>query len=356
MALSFRYTIVDVSGGYYVPVTTGSYSLRASPFSASTYAGSHVANGSWNFGVVADGVYQLWNEGTPAQVASFGEVQLVDSAISSIGITLPSNLDANSKKIVSLADGTATGDAVNYGQVVRNTGDQSIAGVKTFTSLPFTGPITPSSNYQLSTKKYVDDKVAAVTTNSFQESINKVRVFPDGTETTDQVYLSILKGVTSFAAPASDNLCLASIEGMNVGNTYISAEVNSLVSYVNLKGVGKHIWVMFNDVTETAVTTLEDMTIIFGTAGGVYGARSYNSMTFENCIIYHYHNVTLTNCVVRNCLFLGSSSYAVTVDGSTKVINSQFNNALVKAVGFSGITPNVTDGFTYAPPTDPTTP
>ena len=138
--------------------------------------------------------------------------------------------------------------------------------------------------------------------------------------------------------------------------SFITASVGSLKDYVTLKGSGKHIWVQFQDVTKTAIATLEDMTIIMGNEGSVYGARAYNSVTFENCIIYHYHNVTLTNCEVRNCLWLGSSSYAVTVDGSTKIVNSQFNNAVVDGGSFTGTKVGMIDTFTFAPPSDPTAP
>ena len=364
MALSFRQIIADVSGGNYIPVTTGTYSLRVDPFSASTYAGTHVANGSWNFGTVADGVYQLWNEaGTPAQVVSFGEVQIIDSAISSIGITLPSNMDANSKKITNLATATTTGDAVPYEQVLRLADTQVITGQKSFNSagsiVPYiTAPTTtglPTATGHFTSKYYVDSQIASIATSEFQESVRKVRVFPDGTEVTDQVYGTILKGVASFTTPTANNKCLVEIVGMGAAS-FITASVGSLKDYVTLKGSGKHIWVQFQDDAKTAIATLQDMTVIMGNEGSVYGARAYNSVTFENCIIYHYHNVTLTNCEVRNCLLLGSSSYAVTVDGSTKIVNSQFNNAVVDGGSFTGTKVGMIDTFTFAPPSDPTAP
>lgn len=41
-------------------------------------------------------------------------------------------------------------------------GDQTIAGIKTFSSFPISPSSAPTSNYQVSNKKYVDDSVSAV--------------------------------------------------------------------------------------------------------------------------------------------------------------------------------------------------
>lgn len=46
---------------------------------------------------------------------------------------------------------------VNAAGAVMNTGNESIAGVKTFTSFPITPSSGPSSDYQTANKKYVDD-------------------------------------------------------------------------------------------------------------------------------------------------------------------------------------------------------
>jgi len=47
--------------------------------------------------------------------------------------------------------------------VVLITGDQTIAGVKTFSSFPVTPSEAPTTDYQVANKKYVDDQVAGIT-------------------------------------------------------------------------------------------------------------------------------------------------------------------------------------------------
>ena len=365
MALSFRWTIADVSAGNFIPVTTGSYSLRVSTFASSTYAGTHVANGSWNFGTVADGIYQLWNEaGTPAQVVSFGEVYIVDNApafttLAVSGTSAFTGVATFTSAPKSSAAATQTTELIRWDEAVRLADTQVITGQKSFNSagsiVPYiTAPTTtglPTATGHFTSKYYVDSAVSAVTTSAFQESARKVRVFPDGTEVTDQVYLTVLAGVSSFATPTTTNLCVVEIAGMAAA-AYISGAVGSLKDYVTLKGSGKHIQLYLLDITKTAVARLEDLTVLMGQGAG-NGERSYNSMIFENCIIYHYHNLTLTNCNVRNCLFLGSSSYAVTVAGTSNVEHCSFNNAPTKTS--TGAWIGVEDSFTWAPPSDPTT-
>jgi len=55
-------------------------------------------------------------------------------------------------------------DYVKNQQGVMLFGDQTIAGVKTFSSFPVTPSSAPTSNYQVANKKYIDDRDIAITT------------------------------------------------------------------------------------------------------------------------------------------------------------------------------------------------
>jgi microcystin-dependent protein len=63
----------------------------------------------------------------------------------------------NSTKLATTAFVQA---ALAGGPFVQTSGDQSIDGIKTFTSFPVTPGSAPTSNYQVSNKKYVDDSIA----------------------------------------------------------------------------------------------------------------------------------------------------------------------------------------------------
>ena len=52
--------------------------------------------------------------------------------------------------------GLADDDHIQY---VKDTGDETVAGVKTFSSFPITPSSAPTTNYQTANKKYVDDNI-----------------------------------------------------------------------------------------------------------------------------------------------------------------------------------------------------
>lgn len=80
MSVQFRRTLttpVTISASAIASyVTTGNYYLRKFPYSANTYTGTHIANGSWDFGTVEDGYYQIWN--ASSQIASYGTFWIGD--------------------------------------------------------------------------------------------------------------------------------------------------------------------------------------------------------------------------------------------------------------------------------------
>ena len=53
----------------------------------------------------------------------------------------------------------AVASKANDSDVVHNTGNETVAGVKTFSSFPVTPSSVPTANYQVANKKYIDDKV-----------------------------------------------------------------------------------------------------------------------------------------------------------------------------------------------------
>ena len=102
--------------------------------------------------------------------------------------------------------------------------------------------------------------------------------------------------------------------------------------------------------------TIKGMTLYFGN-GDISGARTYNSFTFENCDIYAYNSLTFTNCRLIKCNIYQGSSRAITVTGTTEVINCVTTQAITKSLT-TGFVANTQDGVatSYSMPTDPTAP
>lgn len=97
------------------------------------------------------------------------------------GLTLEGtefSLDSSTQATLADVAGKADDDAV-----VKLTGNQSVAGVKTFTSLPKIPTTTPTDNAQAASKKYVDDTASgkaadtAVVHNTGAETVAGVKTF-----------------------------------------------------------------------------------------------------------------------------------------------------------------------------------
>ena len=62
-------------------------------------------------------------------------------------------------------DGVTSAVQTQLNARVDTTGNETIADIKTFSSFPVTPSSAPTTNYQTSNKKYVDDQVGAITVN-----------------------------------------------------------------------------------------------------------------------------------------------------------------------------------------------
>lgn len=95
--------------------------------------------------------------------ASAGYVPGARTITAGTGLTGGGNLTAD--RTLSVNYGTTAGTAAqgNDSRIVNSvqtSGNQTIAGIKTFSSFPVTPSTAPTANYQAANKKYVDDKVA----------------------------------------------------------------------------------------------------------------------------------------------------------------------------------------------------
>jgi hypothetical protein len=67
--------------------------------------------------------------------------------------------------------GSITGNWSLYRETVKTYGNQTVAGVKLFTSFPVTPSVSPTTDYQVANKKYVDDNFS---TQTFEKPLNNV--------------------------------------------------------------------------------------------------------------------------------------------------------------------------------------
>lgn len=112
-------------------------------------------------------------------------------------------IDAAVGAVASKADDTA---------VVHDTGNETIGGVKTFSSFPVTPSTVPTDNYQAANKKYIDDKV-------------KTDV-PVGAKFTDTIYTHPDTHSADIIVDGETNKAYTSTEKTKLSGIAIGAQVN----------------------------------------------------------------------------------------------------------------------------------
>jgi len=204
------------------------------------------------------------------------------------------------------------------------------------------------------TKGYVDAQVNTIAVAPFQESSNNVRVISNGTVETGKVYTNVYAAASYLTVSSTKPGTVTLMQGnTSTGFHYISTS-GTIRDYITYAGQGvKVTWVIADESASlTKSATFKDMSIYFG-VNAISGARSYNSMKFENCIIYSYNNTTFTNCEFYNVVMYYASTKQPTFSGCT-LSNSSCNQEVVmsgssnRIMGFEAATYT---GFSM--PTDP---
>lgn len=130
------------------------------------------------------------------------------------------------------SDDGANIPVANVTGAVATTGAQSIAGVKTFTSFPITPSLAPTTNYQVSNKKYVDDTIPDVMSDMI------LRGFELKYKGTSDLYV---EPGTLFVGSTRVNTTVQTILTLATGSDWIDGSAPSLTSifvyiYVDASG------------------------------------------------------------------------------------------------------------------------
>ena len=257
----------------------------------------------------------------------------------------------------------------NDTNLIKSTGSEAIYGVCSFFGITdFSSQVTfynnapetsvsPTLPGHLTNKYYVDYAVGLITVTPYQEASNHVRVISNGTEENGKVYTAFSTAIAYFSTASGVNPCWVQLVG--VGTT-IALSHNDLVNYVHVYSDNPSMGIVLGltGASATKTMTFKETTIYMGNQGGITTARTYNSFSFINCTIYAYNDVTFTNCNLTGTTMYNESGEGVTYDGSTRIINSNFNQLTTEGGSFTGIISGMLDGIdpTYSMPSDPTAP
>lgn len=408
-----------------------SINLRLSSGGGAVYNGTHVGDGVYEFTGVASGSYKVFSSSTELTKISWvlvgesGAVLITGDqtvagiktfsaqAIFSSGLATDTIAEKTSGSGVTI-DGVLIKDSLNGSGIVALAGAQDISGLKSFvTDRPeVDSGVAPTANDQLvdklyvdtadtlalhkagaetvtgaklmqanlvidtanlggllqsayvappsdtyyTPKKYVDDSVASIIASPYQEASNHVRVITNGTTETGKVYTSVGGASSYLGTPTATNPGFISlIKGNTSTGVFYITGSTTIKDYLTITGKGLRHWVCLSD-TNTSLTKnveFQNMSLFFG-VNDIPGARSYNSFTFRNCIIYAYNNTTFTACKFYNTLVIHAATKAASL-ASCITWDSHFNQFLASDTGVLG---TYTEGFDtgttyYALPTDP---
>ena len=130
-------------------------------------------------------------------------------------------------------------DVVNWKslEAVSLTGDQTIAGIKTFSSFPITPSSAPTTNYQVANKKYVDDRtVASSETVAGVIELATAAEAQAGTDDLRAITPLKLRNALNASGTAPIYACRAWVNFNGTGTVAIRASGN--VSSITDNGVG----------------------------------------------------------------------------------------------------------------------
>lgn len=384
--LRLTITLPTTVSGALVPVlqTTGSYYLRVSPFSSNTATGTHIATGSWSFGTVQDGVYELWN--ATEKIASFGRKYISDNEpdfanvytsgkvytneiaeyTSASGVTIDGTIIKDGIVKADTITEKTTNAGVTIETVLLKDGKGTFIGLDTNINTSGSGDTKRpkavySDGYLAATldaefveKKYVDDLYSTLAVSPYQESSQYRRVITDGVTETGKVYTTIASAINSLTA-TSLKQCVVEIKGTGTAGKILLSH-SALKDYIHIYGAKCFNLILGGSGATTSKTmTFKGLTIYLGNYD-IVGARTYNGITFDDCTIYSFQDLTLTNCKLKNCMVYQGSGNNITPTGNTEIINSVFTQSFVSETAITGFIANTTTQAltSYSMPADPT--
>ncbi len=318
-----------------VPITTGSYDLRTSPYSSPGVSGTHSDGGNWVFAGLDDSAsYKLYDTAGDIEVTSitggstntlsFYDVDL-SLYLKKAGGTMQGAIDMGGKKITTLDAGTANGDAMRYEDVLRpasGSGTQTIAKQVLFSVHPSATPgtLAVTANGHYTTKQYVDDLFGGVI--GVVQSGYMIKLIPS--RTTEDAY-----------SKATMEKCNTYLRGLANISTYTGtilveplAQASNLINVddgttawigdgVYIQGVGSKP-VINRRAPNSSLTVSGGLINCHILDNGVVSARAYVNFTFENCT---FDVPDATDVTFTTCKFKGVNKFKSDAGGELTMSN-----------------------------------
>lgn len=375
MAITFSLPIglEDVDGSVLVDDTVSSIKLIEVD-TAAEIGGTLIDHGVYQFSSVISGDYEVYSGATKLTifgVIKVGEKNAVmtsgtqtiagaktfsNQIILSSGVKTDTISENTSNTGVTI-DGILLKDSLNTSGIMALSGNQTATGIKTFATVAMT---QAGSNFNMAgwyitnlsdavtgsgaaTLSQVVTLIAAAEATPFQESPNKIRLIPGGSEKTGQVYTTYAAAMQyALAAAGVDHRMCIEIQGMGVaGYNYITINNSGgayLDDYIHLKGINQDIVMIPPSNATVSVSTLGNSIIENVT---MYADVMGDTLAFTNIIFKDVYfdliatSVTFTNCEFRNCSIKvndddDATATFTTCKGASVTANQDFGSSPIK--------------------------
>jgi len=318
MAVTARIPIWTTSGGNLQPVTTGSYDIRVSPFSSAGIAGAHIGNGIWMFESVVDSAeYKVYNTTAGTEMTSITgggahTLAFYDTDLSGVVKTTSDQTVAGVKTFSSppksSTAASATTELMRYDEAIRTTGTQTKAGQLFFDTTGSIIPVVlqpsttgyPTNQGHVATKYYVDVALGGVVLPV--QSSYSIKCLP--TRTTEDIYskqtmekcntyLSALSNISTYTG-------VIIVESLGQAGNIINLDDGTsqwISAGVYIQGVGSKP-VLNRRAPNSSLTVAGGVINCHIMDNNVVSARGYTNFTFENCTfdVPDATDVTFTTC------------------------------------------------------------
>jgi hypothetical protein len=264
----------------------GVYSLPATSWNPAT-TGATIESTGWNT--------------TAADLAS----ALTQSLSKDGQTTMTGALPMGNNKIINLADGSASTDAMAFGQGAKLAGGNTFTGAQTFNgsislsgSLTVTGPVIFTGGGSISVENLTVTSIASVgllVTSGVQLDSSLV----------GSAAAPILHLLRSSSGSASNNLGAIAIEGKNnAGSTVTYAQAGGKIATSSTGNEGGIFAV--NTILSGSVAERVAVGAGIYTAGAVGGDKGVNTFNAQG---YYYGGFNFSTGVVTNGAFVSSATY-----------------------------------------------
>jgi hypothetical protein len=267
------------------------------------------------------------------------------------GGTLSGDINMDGHKVKSLADATEAGDAVSKQFLEQKLTDENYAGKttnnvfsgtnsfldETSFNVPPLCDVDPEGDNDLTRKVWVLSEINNAVLSPYQESLNIVRLIPEGSTQTGKVYTSWAAANAYLSGVASSSRRMT-LEIRGAGTTGAKIAPGDFLPYVSYKGINHNLLLNMtgtsNFSTTPASSVISDLTLYSDDPDLELYFAGY---IFNNCVfdLTALTSFELYLCELRNCILkiAGGEATYTNCKGSNNSSNTDMGDTIG---GFGG--------------------